>query len=74
MGSAISDKSLLTTKPLYTYILKSGQDLRSYPRVKEEFNLNVEFFMEIEKVIRDNKIRGLVVGYPLQENKPVIIY
>ncbi len=29
--------------------------------------------MQIEKAIRDNKVRGLVVGYPLEENKPVII-
>jgi hypothetical protein len=51
--------------------LKSGTDLPYYPKSNDDFNLNVEFFLDLEKVIKQNKIKGLVVGYPILANKPV---
>lgn len=74
VGSAVSDRTLSSTKPYSTYILKSGTDLKYYPRTPEEFNLNTEFFIVLEKLILEQKIKGLVIGYPLQNNKPVKIF
>jgi hypothetical protein len=56
---------------MHTFILKSGTDLPYYPKSTDEYNLNVEFFLNLERSISRNNIRGLVVGYPLVENKPV---
>jgi RNase H-fold protein (predicted Holliday junction resolvase) len=71
IGTAVSDKTLTSTKPLNTYILKSGNDLKYYPRNPEEFNLNIEFFLALEKLILEQKVKGLIIGYPLQNNQPV---
>ncbi len=74
VGTAVSDKILSSTKPINTYILKSGNDLKYYPRTPEEFNLNIEFFLNLDKLILEQRVKGLVIGYPLQNNNPVKIY
>jgi RNase H-fold protein (predicted Holliday junction resolvase) len=74
VGTSVTDKTFSVTKPLYTYILKSGNDLKYYPRTADEFNLNLDFFFSLEKTILEHKIKGLVIGYPLQNNQPVKYY
>jgi hypothetical protein len=73
VGSSISDRTLTSTKLNYTYILKSGNDLNYYPRNADQFNLNLEFFYALNKTIIEKKVKGLVIGYPLVNNKPVRI-
>jgi hypothetical protein len=73
VGSAIADRSFTHTKIDYTYLLRSGNELSFYPKTKDQYNLNLEFFYSINKTIMERKIKGLIIGYPLQNNIPVII-
>ncbi len=33
--------------------------------------LNTEFFMSLEKVTQDHKVKGIIIGLPLQNGVPV---
>ncbi len=74
VGTSLTDRHLTSTRPHHTFILKSGTDLKHYPTHPDQFNLNLQFFFDFDKIIRDKKVKGLVVGYPLENNKPVISY
>lgn len=73
VGTSISDRFLTKTKPLKTFELQSGHFFKFYPTHQDEFNLNLEFFYGLNKLIKDNKVKGLVIGYPLVNNQPVML-
>ena len=74
MGTAISDKYLTKSEPITTFILKSGLESDFYPRLSEEFNVNVDFYYGLNKMIIDKKVKGIIIGYPLINNQPVYYF
>lgn len=74
VGTAVSDRYLTKSQPIHTFVLKSGMESQFYPRLTEEFNVNLEFYYGLNKMILDKKVKGIIIGYPLLNNEPVISY
>ena len=51
--------------------LVSGVQFDTYPKYPDDFELNKEFHIYLKKTIVDFQIKGLIIGYPLHNNKPV---
>ena len=73
VGTALTDRTLLEVKAHKTLILKSGLDSPFYPKLPEEYNRNLEFFDELNQIILLNKVKGIIIGVPVQTNEQVNI-
>lgn len=73
VGTAVSDRYLTKTLPLHTFILRSGTEMNVYPQFKEEYDLNMDFFIALNRLIEQYSVKGLIIGYPVSFNKEVNI-
>lgn len=60
---------LTKTNLLKTLSLKTGFNSKFYPN-QEDLYINQDFFDGLQKIIKVHKVKGLIVGYPIQDNKP----
>jgi len=69
VGTSISDKLITKTKILKTFPLQTGFNTKFYPP-QSEFVHNKEFYENLNKIIKNHKVKGLIIGYPILDNKP----
>lgn len=69
VGTAITDKYISQPKLLKTLTLETGLKSKFYPP-QDELNKNQNFFQDLQKIIKANRVKGLIIGYPIKDNKP----
>jgi len=69
VGTALSDKLITKANILKTLELETGNTSQFYP-MQSDFVKNEEFYEDLNKLIKVHRVKGLIIGYPIKENKP----
>lgn len=69
VGTSLSDKFITKAKILKTLELETGNKSQFYP-MQEDLFRNNEFYEDLNKLIKVHRVKGLIIGYPIKDNKP----
>ena len=69
VGTALSDKLITKANILKTLELETGLRNKFYP-MQNDLVQNEKFYEDLNKLIKVHKVKGLIFGYPIKDNKP----
>ncbi len=69
VGTALSDKLITKSNILKTLELQTGHRSKFYP-MQCDLVHNEDFYADLNKIIKVHRVKGLIIGYPIKDNKP----
>ncbi len=69
VGTSLSDKLITKASINKALTLQTGIRTEFYP-AQINFIQNHDFYEDLNKIIKTNKVKGLIIGYPIKDNKP----
>lgn len=69
VGTALSNKIITKANVLRTLELETGMRSKFYP-MQSDLDRNEDFYDELNKLIKVHRVKGLIIGYPIKDNKP----
>lgn len=69
VGTALSNKQITKSNILKTLELQTGLKSKFYP-MQSDLIQNEDFYEDLNKLIKVHKVKGLIIGYPIKDNKP----